>query len=131
MKWYLINLPCPKRLSGFWKWIFRKVCCLRSCKPFEISDKLFFDEAITLLISSLKQINRTCYLSTVDRTVGRTKTLRIFISRFLAINLFFICFWYFRSFPEKSFISKTFEDSLARMITIRCEVFKEFSDDSI
>ena len=62
---YLINLPCPKGLSGFWKWIFRKVCCWRSCKQFGMLITQFFDEAITLFISSLKRINQIGYFSAV------------------------------------------------------------------
>ena len=67
LRWnHLINLPCPKGLSGFWKWIFRKVCCWRSCKPFGMFITQFFDEAITLLISSLKRINQIGYFSSVN-----------------------------------------------------------------
>ena len=62
---YRINLPCPKGLSGFWKWIFRKVCCWRSCKQFGMLITQFFDEAITLFISSLKRINQIGYFSAV------------------------------------------------------------------
>ena len=68
----LINLPCPKGLSGFWKWIFRKVCCWRSCKQFGMFITQFFDEAITLFISSVKRINQIGYFTAVNWAVART-----------------------------------------------------------